>query len=137
MKNLGAGRLAVMGLTLVGLIVFFVFLMARGGTPNLTLLYSGLSTSDSTEIAAKLENTRINYRLSDDGTQVSVPQKDVGRARMLLAQEGLPRQGSMGYEIFDQKQSFGETNFRQNINQLRALEGELSRTVGTIQIGRA
>ncbi len=133
MKNLGAGRLAVMGLTLFGLIVFFVFLMARGGTPNLTLLYSGLSTSDSTEIAAKLENTRINYRLSDDGTQISVPQKDVGRARMLLAQEGLPRQGSMGYEIFDQKQTFGETNFRQNINQLRALEGELSRTVGTIQ----
>lgn len=132
-KNLGAARLAVMGLTLFGLVIFFVFLMARSGTPNMTLLYSNLSTGDSTEIAAKLENTRISYRLSDDGTQVSVPQKDVGRARMLLAQEGLPRQGSMGYELFDQKQTFGETNFRQNINQLRALEGELSRTVSTIQ----
>lgn len=132
LKNMGAARLAVMALTLFGLVVFFIFIMARSGTPSMTLLYSGLSTSDSTEIAAKLDNTRVNYRLSDDGTQISVPHKDVGRARMLLAQEGLPRQGSMGYELFDQKQSFGETSFRQNINQLRALEGELSRTVGTL-----
>lgn len=132
LKNMGPARLAVMALTLLGLVVFFIFIMARSSTPNMTLLYSGLSTSDSTEIAAKLDNTRVNYRLSDDGTQISVPHKDVGRARMLLAQEGLPRQGSMGYELFDQKQSFGETNFRQNINQLRALEGELSRTVGTL-----
>lgn len=132
LKNMGAGRLAVMALTLLGLVVFFIFIMARSGAPSLTLLYSGLSSADSTEIASKLDTTRINYRLSDDGTQISVPHKDVGRARMLLAQEGLPRQGSMGYELFDQKQSFGETSFRQNINQLRALEGELSRTVGTI-----
>jgi flagellar M-ring protein FliF len=132
LKNMGAGRLAVMALTLFGLVVFFIFIMARSGTPNMTLLYTGLSTADSSEMAAKLDNTRVNYRLSEDGTQISVPNKDVGRARMLLAQEGLPRQGSMGYELFDQKQSFGETSFRQNINQLRALEGELSRTVGTL-----
>lgn len=132
LKNMGAARLAVMALTLFGLVVFFIFIMARSGTPSMTLLYSGLSTADSTEIAAKLDNTRVSYRLSDDGTQISVPHKDVGRARMLLAQEGLPRQGSMGYELFDQKQTFGETSFRQNINQLRALEGELSRTVGTL-----
>lgn len=132
LKNMGAGRLAVMGITLFGLIVFFIFIMARSGSPSMTMLYSGLSTADSTEVAAKLDISRIGYRLSDDGTQISVPHKDVGRARMLLAQEGLPRQGSMGYELFDQKQSFGETNFRQNISQLRALEGELSRTVGTL-----
>lgn len=133
LKNLGAGRLAVMALTLCGLIVFFVFIMARSGTPSMTLLYNSLSTSDSTEISAKLDNSRISYRLNDDGTQISVPHKDVGRARMLLAQEGLPRQGSLGYELFDQKQGFGETSFRQNINQLRALEGELTRTIGTIE----
>ena len=114
LKNMGAARLAVMALTLFGLVVFFIFIMARSGTPSMTLLYSGLSTSDSTEIAAKLDNTRVNYRLSDDGTQISVPHKDVGRARMLLAQEGLPRQGSMGYELFDQKQSFGETRDRKS-----------------------
>lgn len=132
LKNLGPARLIVMTLTLFGLVVFFIFVTARGSAPSMTMLYGDLSTADATEISAKLDNSKISYRLSDDGTQVSVPHKDVGRARMLLAQEGLPRTGSMGYEIFDQKESFGTTNFRQNINQLRAMEGELSRTISTL-----
>ncbi len=132
LKNLGPARLAMMALTLFGLIVFFVFVAARGSSPTMTLLYGDLSTSDATEISAKLENSRISYRLSEDGTEVSVPHKDVGRSRMLLAEEGLPRNGSMGYELFDQKQSFGVTSFQQNINQLRAMEGELARTIRTL-----
>ncbi len=133
LKNLGPARLIIMTLTLFGLIIFFIFVTARGGAPSMNLLYGDLATSDATEIAAKLDNSRITYRLSEDGTQVSVSHKDVGRARMLLAQEGLPRSGSMGYEIFDQKESFGGgTSFRQNINQLRAMEGELSRTISTL-----
>lgn len=133
LKNLGPARLIIMTLTLFGLIIFFIFITARGSSPSMTLLYGDLATSDATEIAAKLDNSRISYRLNEDGTQVSVPHKDVGRARMLLAEEGLPRSGSMGYEIFDQKESFGGgTSFRQNINQLRAMEGELSRTISTL-----
>jgi flagellar M-ring protein FliF len=132
LKNLGPARLAMMALTLFGLIVFFVFVAARGSSPTMTLLYGDLSTSDATEISAKLENSHISYRLSEDGTEVSVPHKDVGRSRMLLAEEGLPRNGSMGYELFDQKQSFGVTSFQQNINQLRAMEGELARTIRTL-----
>jgi len=133
LKNLGPARLMVMTLTLFGLIIFFIFVTARGSAPNMTLLYGDLATSDATEIAAKLDNSRISYRLGENGTQVSVPHKDVGRARMLLAEEGLPRSGSMGYELFDQKESFGGgTSFRQNINQLRAMEGELSRTISTL-----
>ena len=132
LKNLGAGRLAIMLLTFFGLVVFFIFVAARSNTPGMTLLYGNLTTADATDIAAKLDNAKITYKLSDDGAQVTVPQKDVGKARMLLAQDGLPHQGSVGYEIFDQKQAFGTTSFVQNINQLRALEGELSRTVGTI-----
>ncbi len=132
LKNLGGSRLAVMLVTFFGLVVFFIFIAARSNTPGMTLLYANLSTADSTEVAAKLDNAKITYKLSDDGTQVTVPQKEVGKARVLLAQEGLPHQGSVGYEIFDQKQSFGTTSFVQNINQVRALEGELSRTIGTI-----
>ena len=124
-------------LTFFGLIVFFIFIAFRSNTPGMTLLYGSLSTSDSTEIAAKLDIAKIPYKLSDDGTQVTVPQKEVGKARILLAREGLPHQGSVGYEIFDQKQAFGTTNFVQNINQLRALEGELSRTIGTIDSVRS
>ena len=132
LKNLGAGRLAVMLLTFFGLVVFFIFIAARSNTPGMTLLYGNLSTADATDIAAKLDAATIPYKLSEDGTQVTVPQKEVGKARMLLAQDGLPHQGSVGYEIFDQKQAFGTTSFVENINQLRALEGELSRTVSTI-----
>ena len=132
LKNLGAGRLAVMLITFFGLVIFFIFVAARSNTPGMTLLYGNLSTADSTEIAAKLDTANIPYKLSEDGAQVTVTQKEVGKARMLLAQDGLPHQGSVGYEIFDQKQAFGTTSFVQNINQLRALEGELSRTVGTI-----
>lgn len=132
LKNLGASRLVMMLATFFGLIIFFIFIALRSSTPTLTILYGELSTADSTEIAAKLENANIQYKLNDNGTQVSVPQKDIGKARMLLAQEGLPHQASMGYEIFDKKQAFGTTSFQQNISQLRALEGELSRTIGTI-----
>ncbi len=119
-------------LTFFGMIIFFIFIAFRSNAPGMTLLYAELSTSDSTEIAAKLDMAKIPYQLSDDGTKLTVPQKEVGKARMLLAQEGLPHQGSVGYEIFDQKQTFGTTSFVQNINQVRALEGELSRTIGTI-----
>ncbi len=132
MKNLGPARLAVMLMTFFGLILFFIFIAVKSSNPALTLLYGGLSAADSTEIAAKLGNARITYSLSEDGSKISVPSKDVGKSRMLLAAEGLPRQGSVGYEIFDQKQSFGTTSFVQNINQVRALEGELARTIGTM-----
>lgn len=132
LKNMGAGRLAIMLLTFFGLVIFFIFISVRSNTPGMTLLYGDLSTTDSTEIAAKLDLVKIPYKLNDQGNQVMVPQKEVGKARILLAQDGLPRQGSVGYEIFDKKQSFGTTSFVQNINQVRALEGELSRTIGTI-----
>ena len=98
----------------------------------MTLLYGDLTTGDATQIAAELDITGIPYTLSEDGTQVSVESDSVGRARMLLAEEGLPSSGSLGYEIFDRQQGFGTTSFVQNINQLRALEGELARTVGTL-----
>lgn len=136
LKNIGPARLALMLFTLFGLFIFFIFIAVRSSAPTMTLLYGDLSASDSTEIAAKLDLSGINYRLSSDGKQVHVVHKEVGRARMLLASEGLPSNGTIGYEIFDKKQSFGTTNFVQNINQLRALEGELARTISTLEAVR-
>lgn len=133
LKNLGPARLGMMLLTLVGLIVFFVFIAVRSAAPNMTLLYGDLSTSDTTAIAAQLDISSIPYQMSADGAQIMVPQSEVGAARMLLAQEGLPGNGSMGYEIFDRQQGFGTTSFVQNINQLRALEGEIARTITTLE----
>ena len=132
MKNLGAGRLAMMLVTFFGLIIFFVFIAVRSSAPSMNLLYGDLSTGDATEIAAKLDNSHIAYTLSEDGTKVSVPFKDVSKARVLLAAEGLPHKGSIGYEIFDQKNSFGRTSFENNVMQLRATEGELARTISSM-----
>ena len=122
-----------MGAVLVGLMVFFVFVSLRVSTTEMKLLYSDLSTMDSSAMAAKLEEIQIPYEVSQDGARISVPDTEVGRARMLLAQAGLPNGGSMGYEIFDKQSGFGTTNAVQNINAVRALEGELARTISALE----
>lgn len=132
LKQLGPARLGIMGAVVLGLMIFFVFVSMRVSTPDLKLLYSDLSSLDSSSIAAKLEDANIAYSVSEDGSKVMVSETDVGRARMLLAQEGLPNGGSMGYEIFDKQSGFGTTNFVQNVNQVRALQGELSRTISSL-----
>ena len=132
MKQLGTARLAIMGGVLVGLMLFFIFVSMRISTPELKMLYTDLSPADSGAMAAKLEEAQIPYDVSADGSRISVPDADIGKARMLLAQAGLPNGGSMGYEIFDKQSGFGTTNFVQNLNQVRALEGELARTIGSI-----
>lgn len=133
LRQLGPSRLAIMGGVLVGLLMFFVFVSMRVATPELKLLYSDLSSNDSAAIAAKLEESGIRYDISVDGAKVMVPEPEIGRARILLAKDGLPNGGSLGYELFDKQAGFGTTNFVQNINQVRALEGELSRTLGSFE----
>jgi flagellar M-ring protein FliF len=130
--NIGAPRLAIMGTVLVGIFLFFIFISLRATTPEMKLLYSDLSTVDSSAIAAKLESSDIKYDISVDGARILVSEKEVGKARLLLAESGLPNGGSLGYEIFDEQSGFGTTNFVQNINQVRALEGELARTISAM-----
>lgn len=132
LKKLGPARLGVLGAVLLGLLMFFIFISMRVTGPEMKMLYTDLTTEASSSVAAKLEELQIRYQISTDGARVMVPKDDVGRARMLLAQEGLPNGGSLGYEIFDKQSSFGTTNFVQNINQVRALEGELARTISSL-----
>lgn len=132
LRQLGPGRLGIMGAITLTLLIFFVFISMRVATPNMRLLYSDLSNMDSGAMAAKLEESQIPYQVSQDGTRVMVGEDDVGRARMLLAEAGLPNGGSMGYEIFDKQSGFGTTNAVQNINAVRALEGELARTISSL-----
>lgn len=132
LKQLGPARLGVMGGIMLALIGFFAFLSMRVGTPDYSLLYNDLSSIDSGAIAAKLEESEVPYQISEDGSRVTVPDTDVGRARMLLAEAGLPNGGSIGYEIFDNKSGFGTTNDVVKLNKIRALEGELSRTVSSL-----
>lgn len=132
LKKLGPARLGVMGAVVLGLLVFFIYISMQVSGPQMKMLYKDLDTEDSSSVAAKLEELKIKYEISPDGSSVMVPDKEVGRARMLLAQDGLPNGGSLGYEIFDKQSSFGTTSFVQNINQVRALEGELGRTISAL-----
>jgi len=133
LRNLGPMKLAALGAVALGLIAFFVFLAARLTSPGMSLLYSGLDAADSEQIVQRLETQQIPYELRGSGDQIYVPEDQVARLRLAMAGEGIPTGGSVGYEIFDRADALGTTNFVQQINQLRALEGELSRTIRSLR----
>src|SRR3984885_7909372 len=114
------------------LIGFFAFVIMRVTTPQMTTLFTDLSAEDSSAIMKDLERQAIPYELRNDGAVIMVPKDKVTRLRMKLAEGGLPKGGGVGYEIFDKSDALGTTSFVQNINHLRALEGELARTIRAI-----
>ena len=114
------------------LIGFFAFVIMRVTTPQLTTLFTDLSTEDSSGIIKELERQAIPFELRNDGAVIMVPKDKVTRLRMKLAEGGMPKGGGVGYEIFDKSDALGTTSFVQNINHLRALEGELARTIRAI-----
>jgi flagellar M-ring protein FliF len=128
-KSLGAARMAAMAAVTLALIGFFSFLIVHMTTPQMVPLFTDLALDDSASIAKELDRQGITYTLKNNGSIVLVPQEKVARLRMTLAEEGLPKGGGVGYEIFDKSDALGATSFIQNINKLRALEGELARTI--------
>ncbi len=123
-------RLMTMALVGTGLIVAFLFLAMRMTSPVLSPLYSNLSPDDSAVIATELGAMGVEFDVASSGSQILVKSSDVLRVRMALAQKGLPSKGSIvGYEIFDKDSALGTSNFVLNVNLLRALEGELGRTI--------
>ena len=114
------------------LIGFFAFVIMRVTTPQMTTLFTDLSVEDSAGIVKDLERQAIPFELRNDGAVIMVPKDKVTRLRMKLAEGGLPKGGGVGYEIFDKSDALGTTSFVQNINHLRALEGELARTIRAI-----
>lgn len=129
LKNLGAPRVAAMGAVALGLVGFFVYIILRMSQPQMALLFSDLTLEDSAQIVKELERRQVRFQIRADGAQVFVPQEQVARVRLQLAETGMPRGGGVGYEIFDKGDALSSTSFVQNMNQLRALEGELARTI--------
>jgi len=121
-----------MGAVTLALIGFFSFLMIQMTTPQMVPLYTDLSIEDSASIVKDLERQGIDYKLKNDGSIILVARDRVARLRMKLAESGLPKGGGVGYEIFDKSDALGATTFIQNINHLRALEGELARTIRSL-----
>jgi flagellar M-ring protein FliF len=126
---LGARRLATLGL--VGLVVFATvglgsYYLSR---PQLEAIYTGLSPQDVSRIGAALKEAGIAFDVNSQGTAVLVRYGQTAQARMLLAEKGLPSSASAGYELFDKLGSMGLTSFMQEITRVRALEGEIARTI--------
>jgi flagellar M-ring protein FliF len=132
LKGLGAARLMAMVAVTTALIGFFAFVIMRVTTPQMTTLFTDLSTEDSSSIIKDLERQAIPFELRNEGAVIMVPKDKVTRLRMKLAESNLPKGGGVGYEIFDKSDALGTTSFVQNINHLRALEGELARTIRAI-----
>lgn len=131
-RRLGAARLAAMAAVTLALVGFFAFVITRVTQPAMAVLYSDLSFQDATNIVRDLEAKGIRYETRGDGQTILAPQDVVGKLRMEFAGKGVPTGGGVGYEIFDKGDAFSSTTFVQGINQLRALEGELSRTIRSL-----
>lgn len=132
MGKFGAGRLAAMFAVTLALMGFFGFVIFRVTQPSMGLLYSDLSSQDAGAVIKELETRNIKYESRGDGQTILVPKSDVAKIRMELAGKGVPSGGGVGYEIFDKGDAFSSTSFVQGINHLRALEGELSRSIRAI-----
>lgn len=120
---------------LVGSAVVVVVAVALGVASQRSAyapLFSGLSAADAADVVARLEEEGVPYRFSEDGKAVLVPAEEVHRLRLLLAADGLPRGGVVGMELLDRFQ-FGATEFERRMNFLRALQGELTRTIRQVE----
>ncbi len=131
-KTLGAARIAAMAAVTVALVGFFGFVILRVTAPHMAPLFTDLSLEDSSTIVKDLERQGVTYELQNEGAIILVPSDKVTRLRMKLAEGGIPKGGGVGYDIFDKTDVLGSTSFMQNINQLRALEGELARSIRSL-----
>lgn len=109
-------------------------IMLRGESGDKALLYSGLDLKEAAEMAGKLDTAGIGYDLQGGGSAIFVERSKVEAARMMLSEQNLPTRGSVGWEIFDKTDALGQTSFVQNINKVRALEGELARDISSLKM---
>ena len=133
-RSFGIARLgAVIGVTF-GVAAALALIIARIGTPSLGVLYSDISFSEAQSVIERLEQENVRYTLRENGSRMTilVDRDDISEQRMRMASDGVMVGAGVGYEIFDDNQALGATSFQQNINRLRALEGELARTLSTI-----
>ena len=124
--------IAGVGVSVLG---FFIYLMSRVAAPQMDLLYGDLDTADSKAILDKLTADKIPYEIRKDGAEIWVPRERKGELRVRMAEDAMPSAGGRvaGFELFDKQDALGTTSFQQNINYVRAMEGELARTIRTIE----
>ena len=132
LRSLGHRRLLVLAGTGIGIVLAVAAAAVMLSQPQMTPLYSGLEPAEAGRIIKAVEEMGVRVSPAYDGTTIQVPQADAARVRMLLAEKGLPSRGGVGYELFDTDKPLGITSFMQRVNRLRAMEGELGRTIETL-----
>jgi flagellar M-ring protein FliF len=130
-KSLNLQKRIIVGGVFAAALIGLLILSFVGTAPDYTVLFANLQPTDAGEVIEQLESANIPYRLGDDGSTVLIPDNRVAETRLKLAQEGLPRGGGVGYEIFDRSR-LGITSFEQKVNLKRATEGELARTINQL-----
>lgn len=137
LRSLGPGRILALGAVLLAMLAFVVFAVQRALEPRYTLLFGGLEAVEVAAVTEKLDAAEVPWRLNARGDAILVPADRVAAVRMNLAEEGLPAGDVVGYELFDRSGGFATTDFEANVNLKRALEGELARTVASLEGVRA
>ena len=130
-SGLSSGKQITLVCLLVGTIAGFFFLMTWSAKSEYQALYSGLDPEDAGIIVARLREQKISYRIASNGSTILIPEQNIYEIRMQLASEGLPQGGGIGFEVFDDTK-LGMTEFAQNVNYQRALQGELARSISKI-----
>ena len=133
LRAFGLGRLAAIGGVGAGVAAVLLAMMLKFGGEPQSLLYANLDPKEASAVTAALDGAGVKYELKGDGATITVPRDKVASSRLLVAGKGLVTSGSVGYEIFDGAPALGQTDFVQQLNRQRALEGELARTIGAIR----
>lgn len=132
LQRFGVGRLAVMIGVGAGAAALIAAIMLNIGAQPDALLYSNLDLREAGTITQALDQAGVKYVVKGDGSTILVNRDQVASTRLMLSGKGLPTAGSVGYEIFDNANALGATEFTQNLNRQRALEGELGRTIRSL-----
>lgn len=133
LMELGQKRLMILGAVALGMMTALLLGVSAVTTPNYATLYQNLSPATATSVEATLANAGFDARMSEDGQSVMVPANHLARARMVLAETGIPIEGDPGWELFDENSGLAMNTFMQRVNRLRAMEGELARSIQTLE----
>ncbi len=133
-SKLTSSQKIVIGGAVATIVAFLIFLVVytseKSAQDNYKVLFDSLSSADAAKVIDKLEKDGVPYRIVKDNV-IEVPQDRVYKERIAIASLGIPKDSGVGFELFD-KQEFGATSFDQNVKYLRALEGELARTINAL-----
>jgi flagellar M-ring protein FliF len=130
--GLGTGRLLALGAVGVAIIAMVLFGTYYVNKPGYETLYVNLESTDLNQISMALSEGGLDFQVGGDGSSVLVPVGQTSKTRLFLAERGLPNSTNAGYELFDKVGSLGLTSFMQEVTRVRALEGEIARTIQTI-----